>query len=157
MTPAQADALVATLPPLAGITADSRRVAQRMAFAAYPGTAHDGRTFIDDALARGASAIVYEARDFAWPARADVAHAAVSNLKTSVGPIASAIYDHPSQALWMVGVTGTNGKSSCAHFVARALAHVGRRTAVVGTLGSSSMAASIRDCDSSTSSSLPAK
>src|SRR6185437_9087787 len=102
VTPAQADALVATLPPLAGITADSRRVAQRMAFAAYPGTAHDGRTFIDDALARGASAIVYEARDFAWPARADVAHAAVSNLKTSVGPIASAIYDHPSQALWMV-------------------------------------------------------
>ncbi len=135
MSAAQADALVAMLPPLAGITADSRRVAQRVAFAAYPGSEHDGRTFIDDALARGAAAVVYEARDFAWPARADVAHAAVSNLKTSVGPIASAIYDHPSQALWMVGVTGTNGKTSCAHFVARALAHCGRRTAVVGTLG----------------------
>jgi UDP-N-acetylmuramoyl-L-alanyl-D-glutamate--2,6-diaminopimelate ligase len=135
MTAAQAEALVATLPPLDGITADSRRVAPRMAFAAYPGAERDGRAFIDDALARGASAIVFETRDFAWNARADVAHAAVEHLKDNVGPIASAIYGHPSQALWMIGVTGTNGKTSCAHFIARALSQCGRRTAVVGTLG----------------------
>ena len=135
MTQAQADALVATLPPLDGITADSRRVARRMAFAAYPGGTHDGRAFIDDALARGASAVVFESRGFAWNARADVAHAGVENLKASVGVIASSIYGHPSQGLWMIGVTGTNGKTSCAHFIAHALSQCGRRTAIVGTLG----------------------
>jgi UDP-N-acetylmuramoyl-L-alanyl-D-glutamate--2,6-diaminopimelate ligase len=135
MTPAQADSLVATLPRLAGITADSRRVTQQTAFAAYPGAQHDGRAFIDDALARGASAVVYEARDFAWNAERDVAHAAVTNLKANVGAIASAIYGHPSQALWMIGVTGTNGKTSCAHFVARALSHCWRRAAAVVPLG----------------------
>jgi len=135
MTPAQADALVETLPSLAGITADSRRVAPRIAFAAYPGAAHDGRAFIGDALARGASAVVFEARGFAWDEGAHLAHVAVDNLKANVGPIASAIYDHPSRNLWMIGVTGTNGKTSCAHFIARALSHCGRRTAIVGTLG----------------------
>jgi UDP-N-acetylmuramoyl-L-alanyl-D-glutamate--2,6-diaminopimelate ligase len=135
MTSAQADAFVATLPPLDGITADSRRIASRMAFAAYPGATHDGRAFIDDALARGAAAVVFEARGFQWNARSAVAHAGVANLKASVGPIASSIYGHPSGALWMIGVTGTNGKTSCAHFIARALSQCGRRSAVVGTLG----------------------
>ena len=135
MTPAEADALVATLPPLDGITADSRHAARRIAFAAYPGAAHDGRAFIGDAIARGAAAVVYEARDFAWSADPDVAHAAVDRLKYNVGAIASSVYDHPSRALWTIGVTGTNGKTSCAHFIARALSHCGRRTAVAGTLG----------------------
>ena len=135
MTATEADALVATLPPLDGISADSRRVARRMAFAAYPGAAHDGRAFIDDAIARGASAVVWEAHDFTWNARWNVANAGVSDLKANVGPIASAVHAHPSSALWMIGVTGTNGKTSSTHFVAQALSRCGRRTAVAGTLG----------------------
>ena len=135
MSYADADALVAQLPPLDGITADSRRVAQRMAFAAYPGIARDGRDFIGDALARGAAAVVWEARDFAWQARWNVPQAAVADLKASVGAIAATVYGHPSQALWTIGVTGTNGKTSCAHFLAQALSRCGRRTAVAGTLG----------------------
>jgi UDP-N-acetylmuramoyl-L-alanyl-D-glutamate--2,6-diaminopimelate ligase len=135
MTAADADALVATLPPLDGITADSRRVARRIAFAAYPGAVHDGRTFIDDAIARGASAVVWEAHGFAWNARRDVPNAGVVGLKANAGPIASAVYGHPSAALWMIGITGTNGKTSSAHFIAQALSRCGRRTAVAGTLG----------------------
>jgi UDP-N-acetylmuramoyl-L-alanyl-D-glutamate--2,6-diaminopimelate ligase len=135
MTCAEADALVATLPPLDGITADSRRVAQRMAFAAYPGAARDGRAFIDDAIARGASAVLWEAQGFDWNARRNVANAGVTDLKAKVGPIAAAVYGHPSSALWMIGVTGTNGKTSSAHFIAHALSRCGRRTAVAGTLG----------------------
>jgi UDP-N-acetylmuramoyl-L-alanyl-D-glutamate--2,6-diaminopimelate ligase len=135
MRAAEADALVAALPPLDGITADSRCIAQRMAFAAYPGAAHDGRRFIDDALARGAAAVLWEARDFAWQARWHVAQAAVADLKANAGPIASAVHGHPSDALWMIGVTGTNGKTSCTHWIARALSRHGRRTAVAGTLG----------------------
>ena len=135
MTAAEADALVATLPPLDGITADSRAVAPRMAFAAYPGSVRDGRAFIADALARGASAVVWETRDFAWNARWNVAQAGVNDLRASVGPIASAVHGHPSRALWMIGITGTNGKTSSAHFLARALSQCGRRAAIVGTLG----------------------
>ena len=120
---------------LAGITADSRRVAPSIAFAAYPGTQRDGRDFIDDAIARGAAAVLWEADGYAWDARRRVPQAGVTALRDRVGLLASVIYGHPSRALWMVGVTGTNGKTSCAHWTAQALARCGRRAAVVGTLG----------------------
>ncbi|HET9669363.1 MAG TPA: UDP-N-acetylmuramoyl-L-alanyl-D-glutamate--2,6-diaminopimelate ligase [Casimicrobiaceae bacterium] len=132
----EADALVASLPPLAGITADSREATRDVAFAAYPGTARDGRAFIADALARNAAAVVYEARDFTWDDAWRAPHVGVRDLKSSIGPIASSVYGHPSQALWMVGVTGTNGKTSCAWWIAHALSDCGRRTALAGTLGS---------------------
>ena len=136
MSAVQADALVAGLPPLAGITADSRRAVPRVAFAAYPGARCDGRAFIDDALSRGAAAVVWEARDFAWDSRWKVPQIGVADLKTNVGPIAAAVHGHPSRTLWTIGVTGTNGKTSCAHWIAHALAKCGgRRVAVVGTLG----------------------
>ena len=60
---------------------------------------------------------------------------AVPDLKANVGSIASAVHGHPSRALWMVGITGTNGKTSCAHWTAQALAQCGRRAAIAGTLG----------------------
>jgi UDP-N-acetylmuramoyl-L-alanyl-D-glutamate--2,6-diaminopimelate ligase len=132
---AQADALVARLAPLAGITSDSRRATPRTAFAAYPGEARDGRAFIGDAVARGAAAILFEARGFDWDAGWRVPHAAVADLKARLGYIASAVYGHPSQALRTIGVTGTNGKTSCTHWTAQALSCCGRRTAVIGTLG----------------------
>ena len=135
MSHEQADALVARLPPLAGITSDSRRARPHVAFAAYPGTHRDGRAFIADAIACGAAAIVWEARGFEWDAGWSVPQAAVTELRASVGAIASAVYGHPSRALWMVGVTGTNGKTSCAHWTAQALRSCGRRPAVIGTLG----------------------
>lgn len=136
MPATQADALVARLPRVSGITADSRRALPQVAFAAYPGTGRDGRAFIDDALSRGAPAIVWEARGFAWDERWRVPNLAVSDLRDHVGVIASAVHGHPSQALWMVGVTGTNGKTSCAHFIAQALQRRGRgHVAIVGTLG----------------------
>ena len=135
LTATQADALVASLPPLRGITADSREAMQGIAFAAYPGAAHDGRAFIGDAVTRGTPAVVYEARDFAWNDAWDTPHAGVPDLKSSIGPIASAVYGHPSRALWVVGVTGTNGKTSCAWWIAQALTACGRRTALAGTLG----------------------
>src|SRR4029079_4104379 len=65
----------------------------------------------------------------------DVPNAGVVGLKANAGPIASAVYGHPSAALWMIGITGTNGKTSSAHSIAQALSRCGRRTAVAGTLG----------------------
>jgi UDP-N-acetylmuramoyl-L-alanyl-D-glutamate--2,6-diaminopimelate ligase len=132
---AQAEALVARLSPLAGITSDSRMAAPEIAFAAYPGGARDGRAFIGDAIARGAAAVLFEARGFDWDAGWRVPHVAVADLKTRLGFIAAAVYGQPSRALWMIGVTGTNGKTSCSRWAAQALARCGRRAAIVGTLG----------------------
>ena len=117
------------------ITADSRQVEAGVAFAAYPGHARDGRGFIGDAVARNAAAVLWEPRDFEWDARWSVPNAAVNDLQQALGPIADFLYASPSADLWVIGVTGTNGKTSCAHWIAHALEHCGRRAGIVGTLG----------------------
>ncbi len=117
------------------ITADSRRVEPGVAFAAYPGTHADGRKFVPDAIARGASAVLWESTGFAWDRGWQVPHLPVEGLQMRLGAIADFIYGSPSQALWMVGVTGTNGKTSCAHWIAQALDACGRRAGILGTLG----------------------
>ena len=121
--------------PVRRITSDSRAVAPGDAFAAYPGESRDGRAFIPDALQRGAGSVLWEEADYAWPASLDRPNLAVANLKQELGFIADQVYQHPSQQLWTVGVTGTNGKTSCAHWIAHGLSAVGRTAALAGTLG----------------------
>ncbi len=117
------------------ITADSRKLRSGDAFAAYPGTRTDGRAFIADAVRAGASLVLWEASGFRWNPAWQVAHHAVDGLGARLGAIADAIYGRPSQSLWVVGVTGTNGKTSCSQWIASCLDRCGRRSAVVGTLG----------------------
>ncbi len=117
------------------ITGDSRQVRPGDAFAAFPGTKADGRKFIADAIARGACAALWEAQGFRWNPDWHVANHPVENLQGKLGAIADFIYGSPSQALWMVGVTGTNGKTSCSQWIAQCLDRYGRRAAVIGTLG----------------------
>jgi UDP-N-acetylmuramyl-tripeptide synthetase len=117
------------------ITADSRRIEPGVAFAAYPGTHADGRKFVPDAIARGATAVLWESSGFAWDRGWQVPHLPVEGLQQRLGAIADFIYGSPSQALWMIGVTGTNGKTSCAHWIAHALDACGRRAGILGTLG----------------------
>jgi len=131
-----AAALVAQLPvALRRITADSRQVRAGDAFAAYPGHVSDGRDFIPDAIARGAGAVLWEALSFRWDAAWRVSNVAVEGLRTKLGAIADHIYGHPSRALFVVGVTGTNGKTSCTHWIAQCLEACGRKSAILGTLG----------------------
>ena len=118
------------------ITSDSRRVEPGAAFAAYPGERHDGRAFIGDAVSRGADAVLWEAQNFAWHADWNVPQQSVNGLKMRLGAIADLIFGHPSADLWVVGVTGTNGKTSCSHWIAQAAEACGRRSGIVGTLGS---------------------
>ena len=118
------------------ITADSRQVHVGDAFAAFRGNATDGRAFIADAIARGAGAVLWEALAFRWNSAWDVANVAVDDLKAKLGAIADLIYGNPSRALWVVGVTGTNGKTSCTHWIAQCLGACGRPAGIVGTLGS---------------------
>ncbi|MCE9632842.1 MAG: UDP-N-acetylmuramoyl-L-alanyl-D-glutamate--2,6-diaminopimelate ligase [Methylophilales bacterium] len=117
------------------LVSDSRQVQTGDTFIAYPGEAVDGRHFIAQAIENGASSVVWDEDDFSWNVQHHTPNFAVHNLREQVGEIASEFYGEPSQKLWVIGVTGTNGKTSCSHWLAQALNHLGRKTAVIGTLG----------------------
>ncbi len=121
--------------PLADITADSRAVKLGSTFVAYPGTTQDGRAFIPEAIARGAAAVLWERRGFQWDERWEIPNLGVEGLRERVSEIAGHIHGNPSETLWMVGVTGTNGKTSVSQWIASACEALGRRSAVIGTLG----------------------
>ena len=117
------------------LSSDSRRAAAGTAFFAYPGEATDGRAYIADAIARGASAVVWEQGGFAWRPEWRVPNAPVRGLKARAGELAAEFYGRPSESLWVCGVTGTNGKTSCSQWVAALLGRLGTRSAIIGTLG----------------------
>jgi UDP-N-acetylmuramoyl-L-alanyl-D-glutamate--2,6-diaminopimelate ligase len=119
------------------LNTDSRRVAPGDAFIAWPGYAGDGRQFVPQARAAGASACLVEAVGVeAFSFNDDDGVAALPNLKARTGPLASGFMGSPSQRLnAVIAVTGTNGKTSTTWWVAQALAALGRRCGVIGTLG----------------------
>ncbi len=140
--------LRACVPPGAALVPDSRIVRPGDAFVAMPGRATDGRAHIEQALAAGAAAVVYEAgestarvgeatmRGSEPTVRAGVPQREVAGLRALAGPLGAAFYGDPSAHLKVVAVTGTNGKTTCTQWIARGLAESGRKTAVIGTLGS---------------------
>jgi UDP-N-acetylmuramyl-tripeptide synthetase len=126
------------------LTTDSRRVRAGDAFIAWPGYAVDGRQFVPQALAAGASACVIEADGASAFASAFAsalastdadAVAALHGLKAATGALASGFMGEPSKRLNVIAVTGTNGKTSTTWWVAQALGSLGRRCGVIGTLG----------------------
>ena len=117
------------------IACDSRRIGPGDIFMAWPGARHDARNYIVDAVGRGASGVIWEARGYRFPAALRVANVGVEDLQCHAGEIAHLVYGRPSQAMRLIGITGTNGKTSCSHWLADALAASGERCAVVGTLG----------------------
>ena len=120
-----------------GLASDHRRVQPGDALLAWPGARHDARRHAAAALAAGAAACLVEADGAAaLGLPADDRIAAFAGLKAQAGPVASAFLDQPSRRLDVLAVTGTNGKTSTAWWLAQALSALGRRCAVVGTLGS---------------------
>ena len=117
------------------LTSDSRTLQVGDTFVAYPGTQADGRQFIDQAIASGANAVIWDAHGFKWNSKWHVPNLAVQDLRHQTGIIADHIYGHPSQKLWMVGITGTNGKTSISHWLARSFGALGQKCAVLGTVG----------------------
>ena len=114
---------------------DSRQVERGDAFIAVPGRHVDGRNFIEQAAARGAVAVLVEADGWTSP-HAGVPVLPLTGLTADLGRLAAAWYGEPSRALFSVGVTGTNGKTSCSQWIAQALSAAGRPCGVIGTLGS---------------------
>ena len=114
---------------------DSRRVRPGDAFIAWPGYAADARRHVGAAFAAGATACVVEAIDAEVFAFDDARVATMAALKEHTGEIADFFFDAPSDHLDLLAVTGTNGKTSSAWWLAQALSSLGRRCAVIGTLG----------------------
>ena len=114
---------------------DSRTVQPGDVFLAYPGAAQDGRDHIAGAIAAGAAAVLWERAGFEWDEGWRVPGLPVEGLRPLAGHLADEVYGRPSERLWVMGVTGTNGKTSCSQWLAQACGACGARTAVIGTLG----------------------
>ncbi|MBU9295110.1 UDP-N-acetylmuramoyl-L-alanyl-D-glutamate--2,6-diaminopimelate ligase [Burkholderia multivorans] len=121
--------------PAAQLHADTRSLRAGDVFVAYAVDGADNRAFIADALARGAAAVLYQPEGLAATPNAPVA-LAVPALDQLAGEIASGWYGDPSDGLLAIGVTGTNGKTSCTQWIAAALTALHQPCAIIGTLGS---------------------
>jgi len=113
---------------------DSRAVRAGDVFIAVAGETTDGRRYLGDAIARGAAAALVDAEGWSG-GNFTVPVAAVRGLRDELGTLASEYYGRPSNSLISVGVTGTNGKTSCSQWIAQLLTREGRHCAVVGTVG----------------------
>src|SRR6202167_227263 len=127
----------ATEARVADLTLDSRQVRAGSLFFALPGLRQHGLEFAADAAVRGASAILWEPRaDLAPPTLPPgVFGAAIPNLKGLVGRIADRFFNWPSSQLRITGITGTNGKTTCAYLLAQCLEKLGIQAAYIGTVG----------------------
>ena len=130
--------------PITRLVTDSRAVQQGDTFVACPGEKADGRQFIATAIENGANAVIYEkllsghtweSQHFAWNDAWQVPNLGVTDLRHKAGWLADAVYGSPSENLWVVGITGTNGKTSTCHWVAQALCDNTNKCALIGTLG----------------------
>lgn len=119
---------------IVGLSLDSRQVKPGDLFLACKGAYLDGREFILEAIDRGARAIVAEAGKEEAGTKA-VPFFSIGNINQKISKIAQRFYGYPSQSLRVIGITGTNGKTSCSHFIAAALQQLNIPCGIVGTLG----------------------
>lgn len=117
---------------ITGITQDSRQVGPGDLYCCVRGDTHDGHEFAPDAVARGAVALLVD-RDIDVP-DGQVAVIRVADVRSCLGVVAATLSGNPSRALTVVGVTGTNGKTSTTAMIAAILSAAGHRVATIGTL-----------------------
>lgn len=120
-----------------GVQMDSRLLQEGDLFIACFGRNHDARNYIDQAVELGCSAVFAESGG-EWQGitmRGSVPVVAIDRLAVKMSVIAARFYGHPSSKLSVIGITGTNGKTSCSQFIAQSLTQLGYRCGVIGTLG----------------------
>ena len=124
---------------VSGISEDSRDVAEGYIFVARDGEFHKGTDYIPAAIAMGAVAVVIDKQDELMPTIDtdiySVPLIAVSDLAGQLGHIAARVFANVINKLQIIAVTGTNGKTSCAHYIAQALNYLALPTYMIGTLG----------------------
>jgi UDP-N-acetylmuramoyl-L-alanyl-D-glutamate--2,6-diaminopimelate ligase len=126
----RADALATT--PVSGVAYDSRAVSPNVVFVALKGLRADGTVFATEAITRGAIAILSEDPP---PADAKVPWLQVSDARLALAALAAEFYGHPSEQLTLVGITGTNGKTTTSYLLAAIFEAAGIKCGRVGTVG----------------------
>ena len=122
---------------ISGVQLDSRKVVAGDLFLAMPGDIHDGRQFIEQAVANGAVAVAAEPPIAGYIDAVPVPVIEVPELAHEAGVIAARFFANPSAELQVVGVTGTNGKTTTSVLMAQLLRSLGKTCGVIGTLGAS--------------------
>ncbi len=117
------------------ITVHSNQVTKKSLFVAYPGSTFDGRDFIDHVIKTGVSAVLYDTNNFVWKKEWELPHLGIDNLKERLPEIASEFYEQPSDNLRVVGITGTNGKTTSVQWLSSCLNQLDRKTGFIGTTG----------------------
>jgi UDP-N-acetylmuramyl-tripeptide synthetase len=115
-----------------GIAYDSREITEGMLFVALTGSDHDGHAYVEAACERGACAVLIEAGRDVGELSIPVLRA--QNTRAVLGPLAAYFYETPSRALRVVGITGTNGKTTTSFLLEQISAAAGHSTAVIGTI-----------------------
>jgi UDP-N-acetylmuramoyl-L-alanyl-D-glutamate--2,6-diaminopimelate ligase len=130
---ALSDKRVVGTPPasITGLTADSRRVERGGAFVAVPGFRQDARRFVPEAVERGAALVVTEGESLR---DVRVAQVLVPSARRALAALAGAYWEHPSRSLTLVGITGTNGKTTTSYLVDALLRARGGTTGILGTI-----------------------
>lgn len=121
-----------------GIKEDSRDVVDGDLFIARPGLESDGRRYISQAINKGAIAVLvedFQVEQFVQASLQSVPVFKLKNLAHKLGLLADTFYQHPSSEMTVIGITGTNGKTTCAQMTAHILESMGHATGVMGTMG----------------------
>src|SRR5205085_5947590 len=117
--------------PITSLTYDSRAVEPGALFFCVPGFRTDGHDYAPQALARGAAALVVER-----PLRTGVPEVVVEDARAAMASVAAAFFEYPSRRLRVIGVTGTNGKTTTAFLVRALLEAAGEQCGLLGTVKS---------------------
>ena len=115
-----------------GIKTDSNKVLPGDLFIAVPGTNFDGHDFVDQAICNGASAVITNGRDMNID---PIPQIKVANPRKAASLVSSKLFNSPSKDITVIGITGTNGKTTTAYLIANALKNAGYKTAQIGTTG----------------------
>ena len=117
------------------LSLNSKQISKNTVFIAYPGNKHDGREFIQEAIENGAAGIIFESKNLKKNLNLSIPNISISDLKNKLAAISSQFYEYPSKKISIIGITGTNGKTTSAYWLSQCLNHLKIKTAFIGTLG----------------------
>jgi len=120
---------------ITGVTHDSRNVTPGDIYVAVCGASHDGHDFIADAISMGAAAVIVDQSRQSLLVDSNIPGWSVGDTRQVMGFVADIVYNHPTQHMHVVGVTGTNGKTSTTHIIAHLAKGLFQQTGIIGTLG----------------------